>query len=294
MMATNIQQVPGIQRRKFGDIVVTALNDGFIMLPTEAVQGIAAADSAALYRSAGRRPPCRTAINAYLIQSPHNTVLVDAGCGKFMGPHLGRLPANLHAAGVLPHEVDRVLITHMHTDHVGGLMADGETAAYPRARVMISAKELAYWSDRSNYDASPESTRDSFDVVAQVLGAYNGRIDTFDGGADIVPGIKALPLIGHTPGHTGFEIGIGASSLIIWGDVSHAPEVQMTLPDLTVIFDVDPERAIASRRFIFERAASEDIMIAGMHIPFPGFTRIARSGDAYVSLPQVWQYELLE
>jgi glyoxylase-like metal-dependent hydrolase (beta-lactamase superfamily II) len=294
MMLPNIQQVPGIQRRRFGDFVVTALNDGFIMLPPEAVRGIAAADSAALYRSAGRRSPCRTAINAYLIQSPDGSVLVDAGCGGFMGPHLGRLPANLHAAGVLPAEVDRVLITHMHTDHVGGLLADDQTAAYPRARVMISVQELAYWSDRSNRDASPESTRDSFDVVAQVQRAYNGRIDTFENGAQIVPGIKALPLNGHTPGHTGFEIGSGTNALVIWGDVSHAPEVQMTLPDLTVIFDVDPDQAIASRRFIFERAASEDIMIAGMHIPFPGFTRIARSGDAYVSLPQVWQYELLE
>ena len=293
-MLPTIQQVPGIQRRRFGDFVVTALNDGFIMLPPEAVRGIAAADSAALYRSAGRRPPCRTAINAYLIQSPDCTVLVDAGCGMFMGPHLGRLPANLHAAGVPPAEVDWILITHMHTDHVGGLLADDQTAAYPRARVMISVRELAYWSDRSNHDASPESTRDSFDVVAQVRRAYNGRIDTFEDGASIVPGIKALPLNGHTPGHTGFEIGSGANALVIWGDVSHAPEVQMTLPDLTVIFDVDPDRAIASRRFIFERAASEDIMIAGMHIPFPGFMRIARSGDAYVSLPQVWQYELLE
>jgi glyoxylase-like metal-dependent hydrolase (beta-lactamase superfamily II) len=294
MMAPDFRQVPGIQRRRFGDFVVTALNDGFIVLPPGAVRGITAADSDALYRSAGRRPPCRTAINAYLIQSPDSTVLVDAGCGRFMGPHLGRLPANLHAAGVSPDEIDLILITHMHTDHLGGLLADSQTVAYPRARVMMSAKELEYWSDRRNYDSSPESTRDSFDVVAQVLGAYNGRIDTFDGGVDIVPGIKALPLNGHTPGHTGFEIGNGGNALIIWGDVSHAPEVQMTLPDLTVIFDVDPERAIASRRFIFERAASEDIMIAGMHIPFPGFTRIARSGGAYVSLPQVWQYELLE
>src|SRR5580658_4856568 len=142
MMAINIEQVPGIQRRKFGHFVVTALNDGFIMLPPEAVRGIAAADSAALYRSAGRRPPCRTAINGYLIQTAGSTVLVDAGCGTFMGPHLGRLPANLGAAGVLPHEVDRILITHMHTDHVGGLLADDQAAAYPRARVTISAKEL--------------------------------------------------------------------------------------------------------------------------------------------------------
>jgi glyoxylase-like metal-dependent hydrolase (beta-lactamase superfamily II) len=286
--------VAGVQRRKFGDNIVTALSDGFILLPPGAVKGISHEDSDALYRSAGRRPPCKTAINAYLIQSPTHTVLVDAGCGHFMGSHLGRVSENLAAAGVIPKEVDFVLITHMHTDHVGGLLTEQQACAYPRARVMIAAQELAYWSNRKNYDESPESTRDSFDVVAQILGPYSGRIETFEGAAEIIRGITAVPLNGHTPGHTGFQIGMGPNTLVIWGDVSHAPELQLGLPDLTVIFDIDEERAIASRRAIFERAANEDIMIAGMHMPFPGFVRIARRGDAYESFPQVWQYELLE
>lgn len=293
-MKPAIHQVPGVQRRKVGNFVVTALSDGFILLPPGAVQGITAADSDARYKAAGRRMPCRTAINAYLIHGPSHTILIDAGCGDFMGPHLGRVPANLDAAGVRPDEIDLVLITHMHTDHVGGLLSADRKTAYPRARVMMDAKELAYWSDRRNHDSSPESTRDSFDVVAQILSAYHGRIDTFEGGTDITAGLKALPLSGHTPGHTGFEIGAGADAMIIWGDVSHAPELQLGLPDLTVIFDADPERAIASRRSIFERAVNEDLVVAGMHMPFPGFTRLARSGDAYVSLPQVWQYELLD
>lgn len=293
-MESRIRQVPGVQRRRFGDFIVTALSDGFIMLPPGAVLGVSVADSDALYRSAGRRPPCRTAINAYLVQSPGTTVLVDAGSGGFMGPHLGMVPANLQSAGVPPGEIDLILVTHMHTDHVGGLLTDERKPAYPRAKVMICASELAYWSDRRNYDSSPESTRDSFDVAALILTAYDGRIDTFDGSADVVAGIKALPLNGHTPGHTGYEIGSGLNSLIIWGDVSHAPELQLKHPELTVIFDVDPEQAIVSRRRIFEHAVKEDIIVAGMHMPFPGFTRIAQSGDAYVSFPEVWQHELLD
>jgi glyoxylase-like metal-dependent hydrolase (beta-lactamase superfamily II) len=286
-------QVPGVQRRKFGDIVVTALNDGFIMLPVNAVRGIADEDCEALYRAAGRRPPFATSINAYLVQSSDRAVLVDTGCGRFMGPRLGRLPANLRAADMTPEEIDSVVITHMHTDHVGGLLSGENTAVYQRARLILSAQELAYWTDRSNYDSSPESTRDSFDIVQRVVGAYDGRIDTFEGATQITPAIRSLPLNGHTPGHTGYEIGVGSTPLIIWGDVSHAPELQFVRPDITVVFDVDPEEAIHARRMIMERAVIEDIMIAGMHIPFPGFTRIARSGEAYASHPQVWQYELL-
>ncbi len=293
-MTPEMTQVPGVQRRRVGSLIVTALSDGFIMLPPGAVQGISAPDGDALYKAAGRRMPCRTAINAYLVQSSSHTVLIDAGCGHFMGPHLGRVPANLHAAGVKPGEIDLIVITHMHTDHVGGLLLQDQEAAYPRARLMMDAKELTYWSNRRNYDSSPESTRDSFDVVAQVISAYKDRIDTFKGGTEIVAGLKSIPLNGHTPGHTGFEVGEGPTAMVIWGDISHAPELQLGHPDLTVIFDVDPQRAVASRRSIFERAADEDIVVAGMHMPFPGFTRIARQGEGYVAFPQVWQYELLE
>ena len=293
-MSANAEQVPGIQRRRFGEIVVTALNDGHIMLPCEAINDISAQEMEDLYRAYGRRPPFATAINAYLIQTPEVNVLVDGGCGRYMGPTLGRLPKNLAAAGLSPKDIDVVVVSHMHPDHIGGLLCDDDSARYPRAKVFLAADELRYWTNASHRASSPSSTLDSFDIAAKLTESYAGRIEAFDGAPEILPGIKALPLNGHTPGHTGFVVGEHDRALLIWGDVMHAPELQLKRPDLTVIFDVDPVQARETRRGILERAVIEDFMIAGMHIPFPGFIRISRSENHYRAYPQVFQYDLIE
>lgn len=198
VMATSVLQAPGFQRHKIGDVVVTARNDGFIILPPDVLRGIGAEEQDALYRAAGRRPPFATAINGYLLQWPGRTVLIDAGAGGFMGPYVGKLQANLIAAGITPADVDTVLLTHMHTDHIGGLLAPDWTALFPRAEVIVSVPEIAYWRNRSNQDSSPETTRDAFDVSANVVAAYGDRFATFDR-ADVTPKIKAIALPGHTP-----------------------------------------------------------------------------------------------
>jgi len=157
---------------------------------------------------------------------------------------------------------------------------------------MVSALEIAYWQDRSNQDSSPETTRDAFDVSANVVAAYGDRFVTFDR-SDMAPGIRAIALPGHTPGHTGFDLTKDIGPCVIWGDICHAPEVQCPRPDVTVVFDVSPTDAVESRRKMLARAADEDLLIAGMHMPFPGFTRIGRSADAYTHHPDVWQYDLI-
>ncbi len=290
-MTTSVLQAPGFQRHQVGDLVVTALNDGFIILPPGILQGISVEEQDTLYRAAARRPPFATVINGYLPQSAGHTVLVDAGAGGFMGPHLGKLQANLEAAGITPANIDTVLLTHMHTDHIGGLLAPDRRAFFPRAVVMVSALEIAYWRNRSNQDSSPETTRDAIDVSANIVAAYGDGFVTFDR-SSMTPWIKAIALPGHTPGHTGFDFTTDIGPFVIWGDICHAAEMQCSLPDVTVVFDVSPTDAIESRRKMPSRAADEDLLIAGMHIPFPGFTRIGRLADAYIHHPEVWQYDL--
>jgi glyoxylase-like metal-dependent hydrolase (beta-lactamase superfamily II) len=290
-VATSILQAIGFQRPKVGDVVVTALNDGFIVLPPEVFQGIDAQEQQTLYRAAGRQPPFPASINGYVLQWDGWAVLIDAGAGGFTGPRLGKLRGNLAGAGVTPANIDTVLLTHMHTDHIGGLLAPDRTALFLRAKVMVSALEIAYWLDQANQDTSPETTRDAFDVSASVFAAYGDRLVTFSR-ANMPPRVKAIALPGHTPGHTGFEFTTDVGPFVVWGDICHAPEVQCPRPDVTVVFDVSPVDAIGSRYNMLARAAFEDLLIAGMHMPFPGFTRIGRVADGYAQHPEAWQYDL--
>jgi glyoxylase-like metal-dependent hydrolase (beta-lactamase superfamily II) len=289
-MALPTDQVPGIQRRRIGDAVVTALSDGFIVIPPEALQGIDVRERDAIYRAAGRRPPFASAINAYLLQWPGRTVLIDSGAGTLMGPDAGKLETNLRATGVTPAQVDFVLLTHLHPDHAGGLLTDGGAARFPNAEVFVADAEWSFWLDNANQTASPECTRETFGLARQVADSYGSRLRR--NAAAALPGLEAIALPGHTPGHAGYAIRGGGETLVIWGDLCHAPEVQCARPDVTVIFDNDPAQAIRSRRLMLERAVKEDLLIAGMHMSFPGFTRIARSGDGYILQPETWQYTL--
>ncbi len=291
-MALPEAQVPGIQRRRVGACCVTALSDGSIELPAAAHVGIDEATRDALYRAAGRRPPFLSAINGFLLQWPDRTVLIDTGAGALMGPSLGRLRPNLGAAGEVPTAVDHVLLTHMHPGHIGGLAGDDGAPSFPRATLMADQTELEFWSDGRNLEAAPETVRDSFAVVGRNLAPYRDRTRPFRGGGTVLPGLEAVSLPGHTPGHTGYMLRDGGESLLIWGDIVHAPEVQCARPEVTMVFDSDPAQAARTRRAVLERAVAENLVIAGMHMSFPGFSRVARHGDAYRLQPLVWEYDL--
>jgi glyoxylase-like metal-dependent hydrolase (beta-lactamase superfamily II) len=291
-MALPKEQVAGVQRRRVGTCCVTALSDGSIELPAAALAGIDEAGRDAIYHAAGRRSPFFSAINGFLLQWQDRTVLIDTGAGAFMGPSLGRLRANLGAAGESPTAVDHVLLTHMHPDHIGGLVGDDQVPSFPRATLMVDQTEFEFWSDDRNLEATPETVRDSFAIVRRNVAPYRVRTTPFRGSSVILPGLEAVALPGHTPGHTGYLLSDGGEKLLIWGDIVHAPEVQCARPDVTMVFDFDPEQAARSRRHILERAVVEDLAIAGMHISFPGFSRVVRNGDVYRLQPLVWDYDL--
>ncbi len=158
---------------------------------------------------------------------------------------------------------------------------------------MIPDAEMTYWLDDAQRDAAPEARRGGFDVARRHTAPYRDRLHRFIDPA-VAPGVTAVPLPGHTPGHTGFEVRSGSDALLIWGDICHVPEVQCARPEVTVQFDVDPAFAIASRRAVLQRAVDEDLVVAGMHMSFPGFCRIAAAGEGYALQPQPWQYELGE
>jgi glyoxylase-like metal-dependent hydrolase (beta-lactamase superfamily II) len=190
---------------------------------------------------------------------------------------MGKLPSVLRAAGVTLDSIQTVILTHLHGDHCGGLVDAEGNASFPDAEIVLHRAESAYWLE-SNLDEVPD--RKTFEFIRQMLAPYAKRTRLIERG-EVVPGIHALPLPGHTPGHTGYRLGSGSSSVLIWGDIVHVPAVQSALPAAGTAMDVDPAVAVKTRRETFRRAAEEGFFVAGMHLEFPGLAQLKAEGDGY-------------
>lgn len=211
-------------------------------------------------------------IQPLLVRDGERLVLVDAGGGASMGANAGRLVASLEAAGVTPDQITDVLISHGHGDHVAGLVDGSGTLTFPNATIRLTANE---WTAIQG-DAQ----------LSALVSAITPKVETFAPGAQITPGIKAYAIDGHTPGHTGYEIGSGDERLIYIGDAMHHQVVSVQQPTWTIAFDGDEATAEASRQALLSRAASENLLIYAVHFPYPGLGRIQRNEDTFIWVPE--------
>jgi len=226
------------------------------------------------------------AVNAFAVHSGGRLALVETGSGSSMGPTLGWLSQNLSLAGVDQAQVDTILLTHMHPDHPDGLVGDAGEIRFPGARLRVHEDEVAHWHDDGQMARATERQRVRyFEAARRQLAPYRARLRTFRQG-EVFPGITAIPIPGHTPGHTAFLIQSGGERLLIWGDTVHVPEIQVEQPDVTMEFDTDPKAAAAMRRHVFDLAVSDGLLIGGMHLHFPGFGRMAAPAGRYILVPE--------
>lgn len=283
-------QAPSLNRRKVGDYVVTYLSDGFLNGSFDYLQGIAPDDAARMLEDAYRPPLAHLAIASYIVQGRGRTVLIDSGAGGFNGWG-GRFPMALATAGVQPEDVDTILVSHGHIDHMGGLTLHGKPV-FPKAEVIVNETELNFWRDDGIMNAVGDDAKPFFVAARAAFDAYDERLTPVSPG-EVLPGITLVPLPGHTPGHAGFRISSDGQELLIWTDVTHIADIQVARPEVTIAFDVDPDQARATRMKVLDQAASERVPIAGMHLNMPGFMLIERRGTGYAKVDLPWTPVLL-
>jgi glyoxylase-like metal-dependent hydrolase (beta-lactamase superfamily II) len=284
-LGTPTLPVPGFRRMKLGGVEIVSLIDGVARRPLgeEFVKNAPLAEVRALLASQGLPTEyIDIPFTPFLVVAGNRRILMDTGLGEFGGPTTGKLLEHLRAAGVAPADIDTVLITHYHGDHIGGLRNKAGELVFAKAKVMVPAPEHAYWMDDAKMAAAPEALKGAFANVRRVFAQMPAdRLVRFEPGTEVAPGIKSVAAYGHTPGHTLFEVSSAGQTFAYVGDLTNRPELFARNPDWAVSFDMDAEAARQVRRATLQRIVASNAMIGGYHFPFPAFGRAVAQGNGY-------------
>ena len=283
---------PSIYRFKLGNFEVTNMLDGYVQgngphptfgnnQPAEAVQA---------YAKAQGLPPTKME-NVYvntLVNTGKELVLFDAGNAKGRLPTAGKLPELIVTAGYKPEQVDIVVITHGHPDHIGGLV-DGGKLVYPNARYVISEAEFDYWKKGENIAEARKANREQFMQVVVPLGE---KATFLKGEGEVVAGIRAVPVFGHSPGMMAFHIESEGQRLLNWSDVANHYVMAIQQPDWHVAFDHDKEAGAATRKRVFDMVSADRTAVVGYHMPFPSVGFVEKAGTSYRWVPASYHFNL--
>jgi glyoxylase-like metal-dependent hydrolase (beta-lactamase superfamily II) len=276
-----------IERFTIGDFPAVALHDGTLDFPNDnTIFGVGRlpGEVAALLEAAGAPgDSLHLSVQPLLVKTGDRLLLFDTGAGTNLGPTAGRLPTALAAAGVDPRSVTDIFLSHAHGDHVGGLLNARDALAFPNATIHLSAPAWTFLRDMDAETAKNVAIARYRDLVM----AITPKVATFEPGSEIIPGVvEAVDIPGHSPGHSGYLITSGQSSLFYIGDALHHYVVSVERPEWSTGFDSDPRTAAASRRALLERSAASGQRLYAVHLPFPGIGKIEKQDGGFAWIPE--------
>lgn len=283
--------LPSFYDRMVGDLRVTALLDGYFDLGRPLITNATAEQidtgMAQAYLAPGDQ--IRLPISIHLVHGADGITMIDAGSGSAFGPTAGRVASALSAMGIDPASVTRIVLTHMHPDHIGGLLSADGAAAFTAASLHVHENDLKFWTDEAIAASVPDDSKPFFALARGVVAAYGARLAPFSGAADLGGGLSAVEAFGHTPGHTAVRVSSGTDQLLILGDAAAIAAVQFAHPDAGIAFDADGAQAATTRKAIFDMVSADRIAVAATHLPFPGVGHVEKKDGAYAWVSEHWQ-----
>lgn len=231
-----------------------------------------------------------------LINTGDELILFDTGNGAdgfVPRPKGGWLARMLAPAGFAPEQIDVVVLTHGHPDHIGGLMEDGKPL-FPNARYVMGDVEFDFWAATEDRLAAPKTSNEyrSAKLFNAHVTPLADRMRFVKPGGEVAPGIRAVKAYGHTPGHLAFHVESGGRRLLLWGDCAHHEVASLAHPEWHAFFDMDKTQGAATRKRIFDMAATERLPVVGYHMFFPSIGFVQRRGrHGYRWIPLTYQFQ---
>jgi glyoxylase-like metal-dependent hydrolase (beta-lactamase superfamily II) len=286
-------QAPGFFRFKVGDLEVIQISDGLARRPLDAGFVRNAELPAVQQALADAFQPTDTVTIPFtttVINTGSRLVMIDAGTGGMAAPTAGTWLANFRAAGYAPEQVDAIIVSHFHGDHIQGIRDKEGKAVFPNASLHVPEAEWAFWMDDGQMSRAPEGMKGAFGGVRRVFVPAAKDVVRYEGGQELLPGITTIAAHGHTPGHTAFIVTSGDGRLLVWSDTTNKPELFVRNPTWQAVFDMNGEEAAATRARLLDMAATERMPMVGYHFPFPAAGFIARDGAGrYQFVPRFWE-----
>ena len=290
------KQNPGWYRYKVGDYEVTVVTDGAATFPLpDKFVANASKDQVAGELAKHHLDPAKLTVpfTPIIVNTGSKLVLIDTGYGPEAAAKpnatTGQVTANMKAAGIEPKDIDIVLISHFHGDHVNGLLNADKKLAYPNAEVMVPAVEWKYWMDDGEMSRAPEGRMQGlFKSNRAVFDAINRKVTQYEWNKEVIPSMTAIGTPGHTPGHTSYVLSSGNSKLFIQSDVTNVPFLFVSNPGWHAGYDQDGGMAETTRRKTYDMIVAEKLPVQGFHYPFPGLGHVEKSGDGYRLVPAPW------